>query len=95
MEFISIRDLRSKISSIWESLSMERELIITSNGKPKAILIPIEGRSLEEDLRAIRRARAKVAVLEMQRISVEKGLDKLSLDQINEIIKDVRRKNKK
>jgi antitoxin (DNA-binding transcriptional repressor) of toxin-antitoxin stability system len=94
MKFLSIRDLRGKSSQIWKELPDEREMIVTSNGRPIAILAAITEANLEESLAAFRRARAIEAVVSLQRKSVEKGTDKISLDEINTEIKSVREKRK-
>jgi antitoxin (DNA-binding transcriptional repressor) of toxin-antitoxin stability system len=38
MKFLSVRDLRSKSADVWKGLAEERELVVTSNGRPIAIL---------------------------------------------------------
>lgn len=92
MKFLSVRDLRSKSAQIWKELPEEREMIITSNGRPIAILAAITESNLEESLSAFRQARAVEAVVSIQRSSVEKGTDKISMDEINAEIKAVRKK---
>ena len=34
MKFVSVRDLRGKAADIWRALPGEREMVITSNGRP-------------------------------------------------------------
>jgi antitoxin (DNA-binding transcriptional repressor) of toxin-antitoxin stability system len=92
MKFLSVRDLRGKSSQIWKELPNEKEMIVTSNGRPIAILAAITEANLEESLAAFRRARAIEAVVSLQRRSIEKGTDKISLDEINAEIKAVRQK---
>jgi len=92
MKFLSVRDLRSKSAKIWKELLEEREMVITSNGHPVAILSAITGANLEESLSAFRQARAVEAVSSLQRRSVEQGTDKLSMDEINSEINAVRKK---
>ena len=41
MKFLSVRDLRGKSAQIWKELPDEREMVITSNGRPIAILAAI------------------------------------------------------
>jgi antitoxin (DNA-binding transcriptional repressor) of toxin-antitoxin stability system len=94
MKFLSVRDLRGKSSQIWKELPDEKEMIVTNNGRPIAILAAISETNLEESLAAFRRARAVEAVVSLQRRSVEKGTDKISLDEINAEIKSVREKRK-
>ena len=93
MRFLSVRDLRGKSAQIWKELPGEREMIVTSNGRPIAILAAITETNLEESLSAFRKARAVEAVVSLQQRSVEKGLDKISPDEINAEIKSVREKH--
>jgi prevent-host-death family protein len=90
MRFVSVRELRGRSAEIWRELSEEREMIITSNGKPIAVLSAITEETFEESLSAIRRARAIAAVDSMQRESVNAGTDKISLAEINREIEVVR-----
>jgi len=92
MKFLSVRDLRGKSAQIWKELSDEREMVITSNGRPIAILAAVTEANLEESLSAFRRARAIDAVVSLQRKSVEKGTDRISLDEINAEVQSVREK---
>jgi prevent-host-death family protein len=92
MKFLSVRDLRGKSAQIWKELPDEREMIITSNGRPIAILASISESNLEESLAAFRQARAVEAVASLQRRSVEQGTDMISINEINAEIKAVRKK---
>lgn len=92
MKFISVRDLRSKSAQVWKQLPQEREMIITSNGRPIAIIAATSDSDLEESLSAFRQARAVEAVASLQRRSVEAGKDKMTMEGIDAEIKAVRRK---
>jgi antitoxin (DNA-binding transcriptional repressor) of toxin-antitoxin stability system len=92
MKFISVRDLRSKSAQVWKQLPQEREMIITSNGRPIAIIAAIGDSDLEESLVAFRQARAVEAVASLQRRSVEMGNDEITMDDIDAEIRSVRRK---
>jgi prevent-host-death family protein len=92
MKFLSVRDLRGKSAQIWKELPDEREMIITSNGRPIAILASISESNLEESLAAFRQARAVEAVASLQRRSIEQGADMISINEINAEIKAVRKK---
>jgi len=92
MKFISVRDLRSKSAQVWKQLPQEREMIITSNGRPIAIIAAISDSDLEESLSAFRQARAVEAVASLQRRSVERGTDKMTMGEIDAEIKAVPRK---
>jgi antitoxin (DNA-binding transcriptional repressor) of toxin-antitoxin stability system len=92
MKFIGVRDFRNKSAKVWEKLDKEKELVVTSNGRPIAILAAVSEENLEENLKVFRRTRAVSAVSELQRKSLERGTDKIILDQINEEIRAEREK---
>ncbi|MEK6803085.1 MAG: type II toxin-antitoxin system Phd/YefM family antitoxin [Nitrospirota bacterium] len=83
MKFITVRDLRGRSGQVWTKLAREREVILTSNGKPIAILSAVTEDTLEESLAAVRRARSVAAVERLQRQSVNSGTDTLSPAIIN------------
>jgi prevent-host-death family protein len=90
MKFVSVRDLRGKSGDIWRELSHEREMVITSNGRPVAILASVSESNLEESLAAFRQSRAIDAVASMQRSSAARGADALSAQDIEAEIVAVR-----
>jgi antitoxin (DNA-binding transcriptional repressor) of toxin-antitoxin stability system len=94
MKFLSIRDLRTKSSQIWQELPEQKEMIITNNGRPIAILSSISENDLEQVLSAFRQARASRAVAALQLDSVKRGNDKISMEEINSEIKSARAKRK-
>ncbi|MBI4558462.1 MAG: type II toxin-antitoxin system Phd/YefM family antitoxin [Candidatus Hydrogenedentes bacterium] len=92
MKFLTVRDLRTKAARIWRDLPQEKEMVITNNGRPIAILSAASESNLEDSLRAVRQARAMQAVAELQRESVRRGSDKVTLKQINAEISSARKK---
>jgi len=94
MRFISVRELNTKPKEVWSKIK-EEELVITSNGKPIALLSAVTEKSLDKNLRAIRRSRAIIALEEMQRKSIELGLDRLTDAQIESKIQAVRKARKR
>ncbi|MFH1706506.1 MAG: type II toxin-antitoxin system Phd/YefM family antitoxin [Planctomycetota bacterium] len=91
MKFLTVRDLRSKSAQIWKLLPEEREMVVTNNGRPVAILSAVSDARLEQDLAAIRRARAEAAVARIQEGAVSGGRDKTGVDEINAEIAAVRK----
>ena len=82
MKFITVRELRGRSGQVWSKLARERNIILTSNGKPIAILSAVSEETFEESLAAVRRARAVAAVEQLQRQSVRAGTDTLSVAEI-------------
>ena len=91
MEFVTVRQLRGKAAEIWKRLAKKKEIVVTSNGKPIAILSPTSEATLEESLSALRAARAISAVESLQTKSAETGLEKLTLEDINKEIRVIRK----
>ena len=95
MKFLSVRDLKTKSSQVWKELPEHKEMVVTSNGRPIALLSSINENNLEQVLTAFRRARATNALASIQYDSIQKGTDKISMDEINAEIRSVRSKHKK
>ncbi|MCE2392954.1 MAG: type II toxin-antitoxin system Phd/YefM family antitoxin [Proteobacteria bacterium] len=94
MKFVSIRELRSRSAAVWDDLAESKDVVVTSNGKPIAILSATTPTTLEASLAALRLARAQLAVAAMQERSREAGIDRWSLDQVNTEIDDARRQRR-
>ncbi|MBU4482524.1 MAG: type II toxin-antitoxin system Phd/YefM family antitoxin [Actinobacteria bacterium] len=90
MKFISVRDFRIRPGDIWKQLKVDKDIIITSNGKPIAILNPVEQNNLDSSLTALRRARALLAMEDIQKEAVNKGFDKITEEEIEKEIKAMR-----
>jgi len=94
MQFISVRDLSTKPKEIWNKIK-EEEVVITSNGKPIALLSGVTEKTLEKTIRVIRRSRALIALEDMQKKSIKLGLDKLTDSQIESEIQAVRKSRRR
>ncbi len=73
-------------------------MVITSNGRPVAVLTAVDEGNVEQSLSAWRQVRATQAIADIQRQSVLNGTDQLSIDEIDEEIaklRDDRRKRSK
>lgn len=57
-------------------------MVITSRGKPVALLVGVDGDDLEETLRLLRRARAQAAVSRMRLASEQSGLTGMAETEI-------------
>lgn len=80
---MSVRELRNQSASVWKVLSEEKDLVITSNGKPIALLSAMVGEDPEVLPGAVRRVRAQAAATALQQASLKAGTDRLSLEAIN------------
>ncbi len=82
MKFVSSRDIRVNPRPIFEALGEQNEIIVTSRGKPVALLVGVSGEDFEETVRLVRRARAQLAVSRMRKAAARKGLDRMSREEI-------------
>lgn len=95
MKFISVRDLRGNSARVWRELPGEREMVVTSNGRPVAVLTAVDEGSVEQSLAAWRQVRSTQAIADIQRQSVQNGTDQLSMDEIDDEIAKVRQTRRK
>lgn len=91
MKFVTVRELRGRTSELWDQLAQQRELVVTNNGRPIAILSATDAESFEASLRNLRRCRAADALSGLQREAERRGLDRLTLDEVNDEIQAARR----
>ncbi|MDE0459082.1 MAG: hypothetical protein OXI15_17430 [Chromatiales bacterium] len=77
---------------MWQALDEERHLVVTSNGRPIALLSATSPETFDETLAALRQAEVLQAIESMQQGAREAGADRLSLDEINAEIAAVRQR---
>ncbi|OGV66057.1 MAG: prevent-host-death protein [Lentisphaerae bacterium RIFOXYB12_FULL_65_16] len=95
MKFLSVRELRGNSARVWRELPGEKEMVVTSNGRPVAVLTAVDETDLESSLAAWHQVRATQAVAAIQRDSVKQGTDTLSMDDIDAEIAAVRQNRRK
>lgn len=94
MKFVTVRDFRIKPGTVWSNLEKKEEVVITSNGKPIALLTGVNDINFDETVRALRRAKAELAVSRMRQTADKKGLPGLAPKEIDAEIAAVRKKRK-
>ena len=90
MKFYSVRDLRANTKEIQKTLSEDEDAILTNNGKPFAIMIPVDEGNYDSTMDIIVRARALSAMRRNQIAAEKAGIADMSLDEINRIISETR-----
>lgn len=90
MRFATFKSLRLDTASVIRDAGPGESVIITKRGKPVAVLIPADEDTVEEVLKAAAAARLRRTV-ELAREDARKaGTDKMTMPQINAVIKKVR-----
>ena len=95
MKLVSVRDLRTKPASVWKDLSEAKDLVLTNNGKPIALVSAVTEDTLEDSLKLLRRLRAATALEKIHRESLAQGKDSKTVEEINAVIKRVRKARRK
>ncbi len=66
MGYITVKDLK-QTRSLWRQLEDERELIVTRDGKPCAILVGVTAETCQDSLSEIRRGLFSSAISRIRR----------------------------
>jgi prevent-host-death family protein len=82
--------LKKQSADQWLKSVDKDDLIVTSQGQPVAVLLPIDAKSLEPTLSALRSVRAVQAQIALQQAADANGTSGLSQDDINAEIETAR-----
>jgi hypothetical protein len=93
MKFLSTRELRNRPGYV-RDLAQKDDLVLTTNGKPIAILLGIEEDELEETAHAIRQAKAQLALGRLRKQAARRGTDRMPTSAIAAEIRAVRSRRK-
>lgn len=94
MKFATVRDFRANTSKLFNELEKQKEVIVTKRGKPIAILLPLSEEEFFNVLRLIRQIHFRLAMEETRKDAKAKGLDKISMEEINAEIRAARQTRK-
>jgi antitoxin (DNA-binding transcriptional repressor) of toxin-antitoxin stability system len=90
MKTVTIRDFRTRPKQVRDALKREREAVLTANGRPVAVMIPVDAGSIDQTLETLRRARALEALRAIRQESRRRGLARMSTRDIDAIITKTR-----
>lgn len=82
MKFVSSREIRVNPKPVLDAAGEGDEVVITSRGKPVALLVGVDGDDLEVTLRLFRRAKAQAAVSRTREAAAREGLASMAQDEI-------------
>ena len=88
MNFYSMRDLRTDSKKMWDDLQDGKEVVLTNNGKPSALIINIPEGMFDETVRAVRQAKAMIALNSMRRRAAREGF--MTDEDIESLINEAR-----
>lgn len=91
MEFVTARELRLDPKGVWKRIQNHSVGVVTINGRPSFLLSKLKPEELEEVLYLQRRIRAELALRHMREQAAKRGLDRMTMEEIDEIVKEVRK----
>ena len=96
MQFVPYQTLQNEPSAVRKKLKSEGDFIVTVSGKPFALMINLnEGENVEDILLMVSRLRAQMAVRSIRSEARKNNLDKMTLKDINALIKKTRAERKR
>lgn len=95
MQFVPYRELRNEPSALRKKLVREGELIVTVDNKPFAVMINLGDENVEDILLMVSRLRAQMAARSIRSQARRDGLNKMTLKDINALIKKTRAERKR
>ncbi len=70
MDYVTANELRRESGAVWKKLEQCKEIVVTRNGKPFALLISVLPENIESTLRTIHAERFAASVRKIQEHSV-------------------------
>lgn len=68
-----MRELRTETKAVWDDLDSGQEVVLTSNGKPAALVIDIPDGQFDQTVQAVRQAKAMIALNSMRNKAARQG----------------------
>ena len=95
MNFVSFRELRTSTARINEMLTDDGKIVVTSNGKPKAIMIQVDESDLEDTLAMLNQVHLARSIRNIRAAAQSSGAAKMTPDEINSEIMQSRKERKR
>jgi len=83
MSFVSFRELRTTTAKINDMLTDNGKIVVTSNGKPKAVMIQVNENDFEETLAVLNQIKLTKSINNMRASAERSGAAEMTLDEIN------------
>jgi len=97
MNFVSFRELRTSTAKINDMLIDNGKIVVTSNGKPTAVMIQVNENNFEETLAVLNQIKLTKSISNMRASAKRSGAAEMTLEEINAEIafsRKVRQKRK-
>lgn len=91
MKYVSSEDLGSQSEETWAMLTSGESFVITADGKPLGVFIGANENNLRLLIEEVSRVKAELAVSHMRQKAQDVGLKKLSDEEIDQIVEEIRK----
>jgi len=91
VEFANIAEFRQNASRVFERLGQSGEIVVLRNGRPVGFLVAADASNLDALRVATQRARSQFAVERIRTASARSGLDRLSMNAVDRLVRKTRR----
>ena len=91
MKSMTIRDFRTRPQQVRKTIAAEPQSLLTAKGKPFALVIPVDGETLDETIDALRIGLAQTALRALRAEAKEKQRNRLTMDEIDAVVAKTRR----
>jgi prevent-host-death family protein len=92
---ITVSELKRKPTEQWREAARAGDLVVTEQGEPVAVLVPIDAQSLEPTLSTLRSVRALRAQASLQEAARQNSTHELTTAEIDNEIAASRRARRK
>ncbi|MFZ5495812.1 MAG: type II toxin-antitoxin system prevent-host-death family antitoxin [Verrucomicrobiota bacterium] len=94
LPFLSSRDMSARPGAVLRRTARDGLTVITVNGKPKAMLMPINDETFMDEIMRYAAARSQAATRREQERAEKDGRSKMTMKQITAEIKAARRERR-
>ena len=91
LKYLSLRDLRNTPGALWRKLRGGTTVAITSDGRPRALVIGLEAEDLPGTIQLLDRLRAQLAVSRLRADATSSGNARLDAGDVDREIRATRR----
>jgi len=94
MNFLSMRELRTSTAQINDMLIDDGKIVVTNNGKPRALMIQVSETDLEETLSLLNQVKLTRAINNIRLSAERSGASEMTMDEINAEIAQARKERR-